>query len=65
MEYVSRCLATAIAMNWLLSSPAQADDMTDTARAQIGAFVEAVISGPDKVDGKRKVSAHTNFARTE
>ena len=39
--------------------------MTDTARAQIGAFVEAVISGPDKVDGNWKVSAHSNFARTE
>ena len=65
MKYVSGCLAAAIAMSGLLSSPAQADNMADTARAQIGAFVEAVIAGPDKVDGRWKVSAHANFARTE
>ena len=49
MKYFPRCLAAAVAMSWLLSAPAHADDTTDTARAQIGAFVEAVISGPDKV----------------
>lgn len=43
-----RLLAIAT-MVFAAAAPAQADDLTDTARERIGAFVEAVISGPDKV----------------
>lgn len=45
---VSR-LWVALAMAFILSSPAHAGDMTNTARTQISAFVEAVITGPDAV----------------
>lgn len=49
MKHFASGLAAAVAMMWSLSAPAHADDMTDTARTQIGAFVEAVIAGPDAV----------------
>ncbi len=49
MKYLTSYLAAAVAMVWFMSTPAVADDMTDTARTQIGAFVEAVIAGPDAV----------------
>ena len=41
-------LATAVVL-FTVSAYAHADALTDTARAQIGTFVEAVISGPEKV----------------
>jgi hypothetical protein len=49
MKHLASCLAAAVAMVWFMSAPAVADDMTDTARTQIGAFVEAVIAGPNAV----------------
>lgn len=49
MKSLAFRLLTAAFMVFTLSAPAHADDMTDTAREQIGAFVEAIISGPDAV----------------
>ncbi len=50
MHHLLKILATVLTGFVLIAhAPAHADDLTDTARAQIAAFVEAVVSGPEAV----------------
>jgi len=42
-------IATVFATGLLLAAPATADEITDTARAHVIAFIDGVIAGPDAV----------------